>query len=74
LIADAENVANNPSITSAELTAMDQDRLVAWGDTDNPDLGPLSDTTRHIEEMVLKRLKETLHNVGADGNLSHSAD
>jgi hypothetical protein len=59
LIADAENVANNPRITLAELTKMYQDRLIAWGDTDSPDLRAPDSICWNIEEMVLEDLKAT---------------
>ena len=61
LIADAENVAANPSITAAELSLLYKARLIAWGDIDSPDLGAGDDNNpsyQEIEEMVLKRLKE----------------
>lgn len=57
LIADAAAVAANPEITAEELHRLYQQRLEAWGDTDNPDIGtalPLA------EEAVLLRLKEVL--------------
>lgn len=63
LIADAENVAANPSITAAELSRLYNERLIDWGDIDSPDLGLGDDNTpsyHEIEEMVLKRLKECL--------------
>jgi hypothetical protein len=63
LIADAENVAANPSITVAELSRLHNERLIAWGDIDSPDLGVGDENApsyQEIEEMVLKRLKECL--------------
>lgn len=60
-IADAENVAENPLITAAELNEVYKERLISWGDTDNPDLGVGDENAliyQVIEEMVLKRLKE----------------
>jgi hypothetical protein len=65
LVADAENVAANPSISAAELRRLYHARLRAWGDTDNSDLGPDDEMTpsyHSIEEMVLRRLKECLGN------------
>lgn len=61
LVADAENVANDPTISLAQLTAMYHERLIASGDTSNPDLNPPGEICRQIEEMVLANLKETLH-------------
>lgn len=63
LIADANNVVENPSITATELGRLYTERLIAWGDTDNPDLDVSDEnisTYQVIEESVLKRLKECL--------------
>ena len=61
LIADAENVAANPSITAAGLNRLYKARLIAWGDIDSQDLGDdITPSYQEIEEMVLKRLKECL--------------
>ena len=63
LTTDAENVAANPSITAAELSRLYNERLIAWGDIDSPDLGVGDENTpsyQVIEEMVLKCLKEYL--------------
>lgn len=63
LISDAENVSKSPSITAAELSRLYNERLIAWGDVESPDLG-VGDENYPIyqvaEEMVLKRLKECL--------------
>lgn len=61
LIADAESVARNPSITALELRKIYQERLVAWGDTDNPDLGVDDEISETIEQLVLEKLKATLN-------------
>lgn len=61
LIADAECVAMNPSITEPELRKVYQERLVAWGDTDSPDLGVGDEISESIEGMVLEHLKATLN-------------
>ena len=63
LIADAENVAKNPSLTATELRKLYQERLMAWGDTENADLGVDDETTparQEIEEAVLKHLRSVL--------------
>lgn len=62
LIADAETVAKNPSITEPELRKLYKERLLAWGDTDNPDLGGSDEVSESIEGMVLEHLKSTLNN------------
>lgn len=61
LIADAQIVATNPSITEPELRTIYQERLVAWGDTDNPDLGAWDRSSENCEKLVLTRLKEILN-------------
>lgn len=61
LIADAEVVAKNPSITERELRTQYQVRLVEWGDPDSPDLAISDRITIGIEEQVLAKLKEVLH-------------
>jgi hypothetical protein len=60
LIADAEHVAKNPAISYAELNKFYQERLLAWGDTDNSDLGTPEESFWTIEETVLKKLKAIL--------------
>ena len=60
LIADAANVAENSLITEGELRALYQERLVASGDTENPDLGSADAVSEYIEDMVLTRLKAAL--------------
>jgi hypothetical protein len=63
LISDVRNVAEHPSITAAELLQMYKERLIARGDTDNPDLRVGSEDTplyMDIEDAVLKHLKECL--------------
>lgn len=60
LIADAQHVANNPSVTEFELRRLYRERLVAQGDTDNPDLECNDEDSWRTEEMVLARLKECL--------------
>lgn len=61
LIADAENVAKNPSITESELKQLYLERLIASGDSENPDLLETWDEESEItEKMVLERLKAVL--------------
>lgn len=60
LVADAENVAKNPFISYEELNKLYQERLIAFGDTDNPDLGAPDEAYRAIEEQVLVALKASL--------------
>lgn len=60
LIADAEAVANNPSITEHELRKLYWERLVAWGDTENLDLGVSDEKSEIIEGIVLIELKSAL--------------
>lgn len=55
LIADAENVALNPSITADELARLYRERLVKWGDLDSSDL--LNGDDEEVEGMVLEQLK-----------------
>lgn len=57
LIADAENVALNPSITTGELARLYRERLVASGGLDHPDLEGEDEV---IESLVLDRLKKCL--------------
>ena len=57
LIADAEAVAKTPSITEPELRKLYRERLLAWGDTDNPDLQPTDELNAIIEASVLEHLK-----------------
>lgn len=61
LIADAEIVAKNPSITEPELRNLYRERLMAWGDTDHPDLGDSDNESEIIEGMVLEQLKSSLN-------------
>ncbi len=61
LIADAETVAKNPSITEPELRKLYWERLATWGDTDNPDLGVSDESSEIIEGMVLEHLKSALN-------------
>ena len=56
LIAEAEHVAKNQAISYAELNKFYQERLVASGDSDHPDLG----ASEAIEETVLQALKAIL--------------
>lgn len=66
LIADAKNVAENPSITAAELHQMFKERLIAGGDADNPELGMGDENTQcnmDIEAVVLEHLKRCLSDV-----------
>ena len=66
LIADAKNVAENPSISATELHQMFKERLIAGGDTDNPELGMGDENTPYylgIEEAVLEHLKKWLTDV-----------
>jgi hypothetical protein len=63
LIADAENVATNLSITAEELHELYKERLIAWGDTENPDLAiGYEDYASFIliEKLVLEKLKTCL--------------
>lgn len=60
LIADAEAVAKNPSITESELRNLYRERLIAWGDTDHPDLGVNDNDSEQSEEMALQSLKSSL--------------
>ena len=61
LIADAEAVAKNPSITESELRKLYRERLMAWGDTDHPDLEVSDEGSESIEGMVLEHLKSSLN-------------
>lgn len=65
LIADAENVANNPFINMTELKKMYQERLTAWGDTNNPDLGTRNENALQVEKTVLDCLKGMLNKSSA---------
>lgn len=60
LVADAENVAKNPSISYEELNKLYKERLIASGDIDNPDLDAPDEASRVIEEQVLVALKAFL--------------
>lgn len=63
LIADAKHVDENPSITADELNQLYKERLIAWGDTDSPDLGIGDESTptcQDIEGGVLEQLKKYL--------------
>lgn len=63
LIADAKNVAENPTITAIELNRLYKERLIARGDTDSSDLGDGDESTpvlQAIEEQVLECLKKCL--------------
>lgn len=60
LIADAENVAKNPSITEPELRKLYIERLLSGGDTENQDLGVWDENGERIEGAVLEHLKSTL--------------
>lgn len=60
LIADAEAVAKNPAITEPELRRLYRERLVASGDTENPDLAASDAFTDTIEGLVLAELRATL--------------
>lgn len=58
--ADAEAVAMNPSISESELWEVYRNRRITGGSTDHPDLQDPDETTKSIEECVLKKLKESL--------------
>jgi len=60
LINDAKNVAENPSITHAELKRLYQERLMTGGDAGSQDLDVWDEASDSIEEMVLVHLKEAL--------------
>ncbi len=60
LIADAEIVDKNPAITEGEFFQRYRERLLDWGDTDNPDLNGLDPTAETIEGGVLNTLKAAL--------------
>ena len=60
LIADAENVAANPTITANELNRLYKERLTASGDTDSLDLGEWAPDDLSTEEQVLEELKKYL--------------
>lgn len=60
LIADAEIVALNPSITAIELARLYRERLIAVGDTDSPDLDGEDEI---VEAMVLDQLKRSLADI-----------
>lgn len=60
LIADVKNVAENPTISAAELHQMFKERLIAGGDTDSLELGVGDPRYLSVEEAVLKQLKEYL--------------
>jgi hypothetical protein len=59
-IADAENVALNPSITAIELARLYKERLIAVGDTNSPDLDGEDEI---VEAMVLDQLKRCLADI-----------
>lgn len=60
LIADAENVAANPTITATELNRLYKERLISSGDTDSLDLGEWAPDDLVTEEQVLEQLKKYL--------------
>lgn len=60
LIADAEIVDRNPAITEGEFFQRYRERLLDWGDTDNPDLNGLDPMAETIEGGVLNALKAAL--------------
>lgn len=60
LIADAISVAKNPSISGAELRILDQERLMASGDTEHEDLQLGSEPFQSVERVVLENLRANL--------------
>ena len=70
LIADAANVAMNPSISGAELNKLYQERLVASGETDSPDLNVPEESFQALEETILKNLKAALSSFPAGSTVA----